>query len=259
MRIYVTNTSSPTLSSLRDDFHFELAIRHLLLPEQLHVHSIKDQSLRIKTLVTKLFARYILNRELGQPLWQSPPYAYNEFGKPLLPGIHFNMSSSNDLIAVAVAEGPVGIDLSHSHQAIPSTFMEDFAGIFHPIERKLLESVSDERRYLLFNQLWTLKEAFTKLLGTGLNVDLRDVAFAYEDALIVADPDLQSNLPASLYWVSSLVLVEPPLRRYELEDKEYSAQTTCLQTGKGLPVLLSVVTQTSEPVEVQYVDFRPPE
>lgn len=130
--------------------------------------------------------------------WADLQYTSNEFGKPtLLGGPHFNASSSNDVAAVVVQfnqNTPVGIDVSHESQdgISPTHFMSQFEGIFLPEETAFLNSIDSlPQRYVGFNQLWTLKEAFFKFLGTGLNEELARASFR---CLRVVQPSSSSEL-----------------------------------------------------------------
>lgn len=196
LMIFVFSTSSIQLVELLDDvFNFELCLRKLSLSEQIAIRSIKYKPK--KALILRIMAKYILNSllafeegEKNCDPWRHLEYSYNEYGKPELASINgariqFNSSSSDDLAAMAIQFGgnsnsPVGIDLSHESQdsISPEAFMSQFEGIFSAKETIFLKNIEDiELRYRKFNQLWTLKEAFTKFLGVGLNMDLASFSF----------------------------------------------------------------------------------
>ncbi|CAK9437282.1 uncharacterized protein LODBEIA_P16600 [Lodderomyces beijingensis] len=158
---------------LQDDYNFETTLRLLNdLPAQAKIQSLASPPCKIKALVTHLFTRYVLNFLLQNPHFQEIVYRYTEYGKPMIAGLEFNSSSSNDIVAVAVTKRhPIGVDLSHRYQNVSDVnYMDQFRPIFHDDE-----SVGS---YFQFNLLWTLKEAFTKLLGCGLNVDLSHFCFS---------------------------------------------------------------------------------
>ena len=158
---------------LNDDFNFEISLRLLNLKDQLAVRCQKNAKQPYKQLINRLFAKLILNyvlyiydpKDEFQP-WKDLEFSYNQFGKPYLTQqdlyhFQFNMSSSNDIIGIVVqlnALGPIGIDLSHSRQAIsPTNFLEEFKPIFDPAEiEQLLEIKDISYRYIIFNQLSTV-------------------------------------------------------------------------------------------------------
>jgi phosphopantetheinyl transferase len=92
---------------------------------------------------------------------------YNENGKPLLPGgPWFSLSHSGNFVCLALsAASPVGIDLEILRE-------EDFDALgrtaFHPAE---LDFFFQRPGMKLFFDIWTAKESYTKMLGTGFSVE----------------------------------------------------------------------------------------
>lgn len=268
--VFTTNAHSPDMVEyLEDDYNFESTIRYLTLEEQLRVKSSKS---KIKALITNLFTKLVLNyficnrgKELLFNPWQQLPLKHNSYGKPILDRIFFNSSSSNDIITVAVSlVTEIGVDLSHAVQVSisPEDFMDQFKGIFHPDDLLTLDSIKDmHRRYIIFNQLWTLKESFTKLIGSGLNIDLQQVGFYFND-----DLQVKTSIPAhdSMFqpydvdWsADSKVTVEKELQNHQLVDMTkgpFRAVSGCLLQGNDLPVLISVMTQKN--VEIQCINVN---
>lgn len=272
--LFTTNTSVTALVDyLNDDFNFEMSLRLLNLKDQLAVKCQKNASRRYKQLISRLFAKLILNYILYiydskgefQP-WKDLEFSYNEFGKPYLAQqdlyqFQFNMSSSNDIIGIAVelnAPGPIGIDLSHSRQAIsPTNFLEEFKPIFDPIEiEQLLEIKDISYRYIIFNQLWTLKEAFTKFLGSGLNIDLSKFCFflnksmvddniisSYDNDSFISkfEVDWKRNIGLSVCKLSD---EENPFLR-QLSSRHFNCYSGVLtkSTSDDLPVIVSIINQ----------------
>lgn len=272
--LFTTNTSTTSLVDyLNDDFNFEMSLRLLNLKDQLAVRCQKNANGRYKQLINRLFAKLILNYILYiydpmgdfQP-WKDLEFSYNEFGKPYLTQqelyqFQFNMSSSNDIISIVVelnASGPIGIDLSHSRQAIsPTNFLEEFKPIFDPTEiEQLLEIKDNSYRYIIFNQLWTLKEAFTKFLGSGLNIDLSKFCFflnksmvddsiisTYDNNLLISkfEVDWKRDIDLS---VSKLSEEKNPFL-LQLSSYHFNCYSGVLAkaTGDGLPVIVSIINQ----------------
>ena len=86
-------------------------------------------------------------------------------GKPVLtnaPNIHFNLSHSGTLATCAVSAQPVGVDVEVLQNADPGVV----AMCFQPIEQEWINQADDQRR--AFTRLWTRKESYLKLRGTGL-------------------------------------------------------------------------------------------
>jgi 4'-phosphopantetheinyl transferase len=119
-------------------------------------------------------ARARLRSLLGGHLGRDPRslvFVENEFGKPRLvdrPDIHFSLSHSQDRALLAVSEGlEIGADLEGvrgvDHLGLARRY-------FHPNEVAAIERDADPRA--AFFQIWTLKEAVVKALGTGLSLPL---------------------------------------------------------------------------------------
>ena len=90
-------------------------------------------------------------------------------GKPVLinaPNIHFNLSHSGTLAACAVSDRPVGVDV----EALQSVEPGVVAMCFQPIEQAWINQADDRSR--AFTRLWTRKESYLKLRGTGLTCPL---------------------------------------------------------------------------------------
>ncbi|RDJ23562.1 hypothetical protein DWF00_18900 [Bosea caraganae] len=92
---------------------------------------------------------------------------HDERGRPLLAqpagtGLHLSLATRGGLVAVALAHGPVGIDVERIDLAT-----EPPLAMLHPQEREALLALPESARPLAFAQLWSAKEAYVKALGTG--------------------------------------------------------------------------------------------
>lgn len=101
----------------------------------------------------------------------------NNYGKPSLaaslarPDIHFNLSHTNGLIAVAVAHrAHIGIDVEWTNPIIDTLKLA--RSYFAVQDTSLLDTLSSCQRDRSFWHLWTLKEAYIKATGKGLNMPL---------------------------------------------------------------------------------------
>ena len=100
-------------------------------------------------------------------------FSQGEYGKPYLtdyPHIHFNLSHSGHYGACAVADTELGLDI----QDVRSCDMALAERFFHEAEAKALRSATasgDTAADILFTRIWTRKEAYLKLRGTGLSED----------------------------------------------------------------------------------------
>ena len=121
-----------------------------------------------------------LRRMLGQCLGREPDrlrFVTGPFGKPALAAsagaevLHFNVSHSDDLALVAVAQGrEVGVDIERRRDV--DDLLETVARRFAPAECAELADAAPADRTRIFFDLWTRKEAVVKATGLGLQLPL---------------------------------------------------------------------------------------
>ena len=114
------------------------------------------------------------------------------YGRPFIPGgPDFNISHSEDLVALAVAQhGAVGIDV----EKIRPVHIPDFSQSI-PEVANLPGDTSVEEVQNLFFHCWTQKEAVVKGLGKGLLVPLEKVAVTDGTALVEGTAWFIKELP----------------------------------------------------------------
>jgi len=104
---------------------------------------------------------------LMERITQGRDVLYEKYGKPYLSeGPFFNLSHAGDYVCLAVSEtSPVGIDIE-LHRS------EDFLSLgktaFHADEIDFLEKEPAAER---FYTIWTLKECYAKMFGTGFSIE----------------------------------------------------------------------------------------
>jgi phosphopantetheinyl transferase len=103
-------------------------------------------------------------------------------GKPVVatgwPALHFSISHTDQIAVVAVSETlPIGIDIETLDEG-PS---EDvIATCCCPSERLLFSATAPYQRSHEFIRLWTLKEAYAKMIGVGHMLDFASVGFSLD-------------------------------------------------------------------------------
>lgn len=123
---------------------------------------------KITSLIAGLLIRAESCRRLGIS-HQEVIFSYNSFGKPYLqnyPEFEFSVSHSGRCIAFASDSAPIGIDtekLSDPDLAIAEHY-------FTPGELSYVMAGADKST--AFYNIWTKKEAYIKMLGTGLSTPL---------------------------------------------------------------------------------------
>ncbi len=91
-------------------------------------------------------------------------------GKPYLkdyPSLFFNLSHTDNLILIAIANSPVGVDVEKNERnADKEAIIKHF---FSEREQQSFFSQPEEERQLAFVKGWTRKEAILKTTGEGLS------------------------------------------------------------------------------------------
>ena len=131
---------------------------------------------RLKKLSGRALAETYSAQRLCRELWESFPRAWedggdfvleeDEQGKPFLLGsrLHVSLSHSGGYAAATIADVPLGLDLQSLRDISPRVLKrlysrEENAWI------KLAEGAEGQKRAV---RLWTMKEAYGKLLGRGI-------------------------------------------------------------------------------------------
>ena len=106
----------------------------------------------------------------GDNVDKMPEFVYNEHGAPYLAvGPYFSISHCKQGIAVAVSDSPIGIDI------------EAIRPLNESLVRKTMNSQEQTRIFSSshpeteFIRLWTQKEAYVKMQGTGIISDMHDI------------------------------------------------------------------------------------
>lgn len=116
-------------------------------------------------------ARRLLARILQQPP-EALRFSTSAYGKPILSppvsALDFNISHARGVVAVAVAQRPVGVDVEPLRTFDGMDGMSDL--VLSPQEQVSLRNASDALRPKLFLRYWTLKEALLKAAGAGFSI-----------------------------------------------------------------------------------------
>ncbi|MBS0236865.1 MAG: 4'-phosphopantetheinyl transferase superfamily protein [Proteobacteria bacterium] len=133
--------------------------------------SISNLEKRHRSLATRSVLRQALSASVcGRIAPKEWRFDRSESGKPRLSPdagtLNFSCSHTRWASVVAVSTvGPIGIDIESA--VIPSTETW-LADVFTSSERSALESMSRKEREAAVSRLWSLKEAYLKMLGTGI-------------------------------------------------------------------------------------------
>jgi 4'-phosphopantetheinyl transferase len=111
-------------------------------------------------------ARRVVALQLGVAA-QQVLIGHDAQGRPLIErpagtGLHLSLATRSGIVAVALAERPVGIDVERVDPAAALPL-----AVLHRDEAAMLLELPEAARALGFARLWSAKEAYVKALGTG--------------------------------------------------------------------------------------------
>lgn len=192
--------------------HEQMEILCKLLPEERlkKTDRLRNKDMAKKYLLSSAFLQYGLSDALGIPM-KAITYVYGEYGKPgivykgkdMRGRIDFNLSHSGKYAVLAVSDRPVGIDverLKSDRAAVAQRFFckEEYEDILET------EGLERDGRFL---QYWTMKEAYVKRTGNGLNTPLNSFLISRKEneLSVVAGEHIYFStffLEAQMYCVS---------------------------------------------------------
>lgn len=97
---------------------------------------------------------------------------YGEFGKPLVPGLHFSIAHSGRFAVLASSGMETGCDAQVKNGIRQSVLEREYTA---EERRAVLDSSDPEKT---FYEIWTAKEAYLKMKGTGIrgHLNMLDVS-----------------------------------------------------------------------------------
>lgn len=113
-----------------------------------------------RSALRRSVAQDVLGRQLGQPV----SIGHDGAGRPRLAGfsdLHISLATRGGVVAIALAQHPVGVDV----EAVSGAPFPD--SMLHIAEAAMLQALPAADQALAFAQIWAAKEAYVKALGTG--------------------------------------------------------------------------------------------
>lgn len=120
--------------------------------------------------ISNKFARYVLGNHISTD-GDKLNIAEDRYGKPYLvdyPNVYFSISHTKGVIACAISDNPVGIDI----ESIRKPDLRVVEYYFSQQEQKYIFA-DNEKLNIRFTEVWTKKEAFLKFLGTGIELPIQ--------------------------------------------------------------------------------------
>lgn len=160
-----------TILKLEDIHNFEEYSKYLgyvSSERRSKVERIKPIEDKVTSLCAELLARSQISQELHIPT-ANVEFEYNSYGKPLLkdnPSYDFSISHSDGYVVFASDVAPVGVDI----ETLKPPNFRLAKRFFTPTEYDYI--MKSENPSLKFFEVWTKKEAYIKMLGTGFSTPL---------------------------------------------------------------------------------------
>lgn len=131
---------------------------------------------------TRATLRRLLGHYLDHPP-QSLRFVIGPQGKPTLvaadsPGLHFNISHSQDWVVYALAQAPIGVDIEQIRAFPNALALAD--RFFDASESQTIKSQPPDARDLAFLRHWVCKEAYVKATGQGLAHQLNQIVLTFD-------------------------------------------------------------------------------
>lgn len=163
-KIYAITDAQHTDRSVMEPF-----LQYLPAERQERILSFRRDIDRINGMLAHFILQYALFKNYGI---RSFTLSNGANGKPYLsdyPHIHFNISHCDGGCICAIAESPIGIDI----QDIRPFSWSIANHCCSAEEKRLLRDCADPAAK--FTKIWTMKESYLKMKGTGITVDLCSV------------------------------------------------------------------------------------
>jgi len=157
-----------SLDNVQDFKHYTKYLEFISSERRDRIHSIKFNHNKVTSLLAEMLIRYRIYNDLNLDN-RDIVFTYNEYGKPSLKfnaNFHFSISHTDNAIVYISDEFPIGIDIE-SIKVCNLTLAKRF---FTPHEYEYIKCSNTPNQD--FFKVWTMKESYIKMLGTGLHAPL---------------------------------------------------------------------------------------
>jgi phosphopantetheinyl transferase len=142
-----------------------------------HINSLRAPGVMSSAIASRVLLRVALASATGGKVspkeWE---FGRTALGKPFVergPDVHFSITYAGSMIAIGISRHcPIGLDIEPSP---PRTSLEGMQTYLHPKERRSGRLLPRKFKESAFLRFWTLKEAFAKSIGEGLNLDFASI------------------------------------------------------------------------------------
>lgn len=240
MNVSIANRKLEQADSLIDVYYLHLSpsehpiseqeLSILSLSEREHMKRLRQSADRFSYARAHILLRQMLEQHLDYPASQLQ-FSRTSAGKPFLsmptglPALEFNLTHCESMVACAISQRPVGIDVEPNHRILD---LDTIRHVLHVSELRAIEGLEVPERTKLALQFWTCKEAALKAIGIGLLVEPNEVVVNIE----------QNTLPyAQLVSKSDTGSTRIELFPNQLPNSGHALSIACLSTVRPAIVL----------------------
>ena len=172
-------------------YDFDKLLNNLDPNEQKQITKYKFSSDRESHLISCYIKKFLTN---NQKIY------YNLHGKPMSDNIEFNVSHDKDIIVGVKDKFSIGIDVMSLNRKIE---VSNFKNLFSQSEWQWING--DKKNFLI---LWCIKEAYFKMIGTGLTTNMQSIDVIFENRwLIYFQGKLDSMVFINLFYYQEYLIV----------------------------------------------------
>lgn len=161
---------------------------YLRIPKQkrMQIDKYKNYETKTRTLVAEILLNNLLASQ--NISYQNTKYFNNKYGKPYLKNseLFFNVCHSFDYVITTISNKEIGIDI----EKVRKTSLKVINQFATSKEKKYILS-SDENIEERIFKIYTLKEAYFKMLGTNLNHILEIEFIIKNDKVYCSDKNVK--------------------------------------------------------------------
>ncbi len=180
--------------------NLDLARSYKLLPE--HRKSKVDFYRFEKDKKLSAGAYLLLNTLLKDENITNPTFKNKEYGKTYITNyenIYFNLSHSSKMVACAISDREVGVDVEYVDGEIDLDISKHY--FFNSEYDSIMKSFNPQKEFFSY---WVLKESYMKYTGLGFNLKLDEFEVLIEDEIKLKDDE--NNLKFNLFDVENYKL-----------------------------------------------------
>lgn len=161
---------------------------YLRIPKQkrMQIDKYKNYETKTRTLVAEILLNNLLASQ--NISYQNTKYFNNKYGKPYLKNseLFFNVSHSFDYVITTISNKEIGIDI----EKVRKTSLKVINQFATSKEKKYILSSDKNIEERIF-KIYTLKEAYFKMLGTNLNHILEIEFIIKNDKVYCSDKNVK--------------------------------------------------------------------